>query len=114
VEIAKALMSEEQRHHPRRAYGLVLLAGDRHGPSNIVRTVKADRDRGSFYISHHLDEVFCDRRPRDRFARRPQSQHVPDRRTHQDGRWIKDMVGRDPSTFYKRENASNAAKRSWK
>ena len=68
---------------------------------NIVKTVKED-GIGVIYISHHLNEVF----------------EVGDRATVlRDGRkvsmhpiagltkttLIKDMVGRDPSTFYKRE-----------
>jgi ribose transport system ATP-binding protein len=68
---------------------------------NIVKTVKSD-GIGVIYISHHLDEVF----------------EIGDRATVlRDGRkvsmypiagltkttLIKDMVGRDPSTFYKRE-----------
>ena len=68
---------------------------------NIVKTVK-EGGIGVIYISHHLDEVF----------------EIGDRTTVlRDGRkvsmypiagltkttLIKDMVGRDPSTFYKRE-----------
>ncbi len=68
---------------------------------NIVKTVKED-GIGVIYISHHLDEVF----------------EIGDRATVlRDGRkvsmypiagltktmLIKDMVGRDPSTFYERE-----------
>jgi ABC-type sugar transport system ATPase subunit len=68
---------------------------------DIVRTVRQD-GIGVIYISHHLDEVF----------------EIADRVTVlRDGRkvsmypiagltkttLIKDMVGRDPSTFYKRE-----------
>ncbi len=68
---------------------------------NIVKTIKQD-GIGVIYISHHLDEVF----------------EIGDRATVlRDGRkvsmypiagltkttLIKDMVGRDPSTFYERE-----------
>jgi ribose transport system ATP-binding protein len=100
VEIAKALVSksnviildEPTASFSSREIDTVL---------NIVRTVKAD-GIGVIYISHHLDEVFA----------------IGDRATVlRDGRkvnmypiagltkttLIKDMVGRDPSTFYKRE-----------
>ena len=100
VEIAKALMSksnviildEPTASFSSREIDTVL---------NIVRTVKQD-GIGVIYISHHLDEVF----------------EIGDRATVlRDGRkvsmhpiagltktaLIKDMVGRDPSTFYKRE-----------
>ncbi len=100
VEIAKALVSksnviildEPTASFSSREIDMVL---------NIVKTVKAD-GIGVIYISHHLDEVF----------------EIGDRATVlRDGRkvsmypiagltktaLIKDMVGRDPSTFYKRE-----------
>ena len=100
VEIAKALMSksnviildEPTASFSSREIGTVL---------DIVRTVKED-GIGVIYISHHLDEVF----------------EIGNRATVlRDGRkvsmypiagltktaLIKDMVGRDPSTFYKRE-----------
>ncbi len=100
VEIAKALMSksnviildEPTASFSSREIGTVL---------NIVKTVKQD-GIGVIYVSHHLEEVF----------------EVGDRATVlRDGRGvsmypiagltrttlIKDMVGRDPSTFYKRE-----------
>ena len=71
---------------------------------NIVRTIRED-GIGVIYISHHLDEVF----------------EIGDRATVlRDGRkvsmypiagltkttLIKDMVGRDPSTFYERERVA--------
>ena len=71
---------------------------------NIVKTVRQD-GIGVIYISHHLDEVF----------------EIGDRATVlRDGRkvsmypiagltkttLIKDMVGRDPSTFYERERVA--------
>lgn len=74
---------------------------------DIVKTLKED-GIGIIYISHHLDEVF----------------EVGDRATViRDGRkvstypiaglpkstLIKDMVGRDPSTFYKRERTPRGA-----
>jgi ABC-type sugar transport system ATPase subunit len=100
VEIAKALMSkstviildEPTASFSSREIDTVL---------DIVKTVKKD-GIGVIYISHHLDEVF----------------EIGDRATVlRDGRkvsmypiagltktaLIKDMVGRDPSTFYKRE-----------
>ncbi len=100
VEIAKALVSksnviildEPTASFSSREIDTVL---------NIVKTVKTD-GIGVIYISHHLDEVF----------------EIGDRATVlRDGRkvsmhpiagltkttLIKDMVGRDPSTFYKRE-----------
>jgi ABC-type sugar transport system ATPase subunit len=100
VEIAKALVSksnviildEPTASFSSREIDTVL---------NIVKTVKED-GIGVIYISHHLEEVF----------------EIGDRATVlRDGRkvsmypiagltrttLIKDMVGRDPSTFYKRE-----------
>ena len=104
VEIAKALKSksnviildEPTASFSSREIGTVL---------DIVRTVKQD-GIGVIYISHHLDEVF----------------EIGDRATVlRDGRkvsmypiagltkttLIKDMVGRDPSTFYKRERVNH-------
>jgi ribose transport system ATP-binding protein len=106
VEIAKALVSksnviildEPTASFSSREIDMVL---------NIVKTVKAD-GIGVIYISHHLDEVF----------------EIGDRATVlRDGRkvsmypiagltkttLIKDMVGRDPSTFYKRERVKRGA-----
>ena len=100
VEIAKALVSksnviildEPTASFSSREIDTVL---------DIVKTVKED-GIGVIYISHHLEEVF----------------EIGDRATVlRDGRkvsmypiagltrttLIKDMVGRDPSTFYKRE-----------
>ena len=74
---------------------------------NIVKTIRED-GIGVIYISHHLDEVF----------------EIGDRATVlRDGRkvsmypiegltkttLIKDMVGRDPSTFYERERVERGA-----
>jgi ribose transport system ATP-binding protein len=103
VEIAKALMSksnviildEPTASFSSREIDTVL---------DIVKTLKKD-GIGVIYISHHLDEVF----------------EIGDRATIlRDGRkvsmypisgltkttLIKDMVGRDPSTFYKREHVA--------
>jgi ABC-type sugar transport system ATPase subunit len=104
VEIAKALMSKSNSKS-----NVIILDEPTASFSsreidrvlNIVRTVRED-GVGVIYISHHLDEVF----------------QIGDRATVlRDGRkvsmypiagltkttLIKDMVGRDPSTFYKRE-----------
>ena len=100
VEIAKALMSKSNviiLDEPTASFS----SREIDTVMNIVRTVKED-GIGVIYISHHLDEVF----------------KIGDRATVlRDGRkvsmypiagltkttLIKDMVGRDPSTFYKRE-----------
>ena len=67
----------------------------------IIRTVR-ESGIGIIYISHHLDEVF---RIADRVTVLRDGREV----THYDiqglnkTQLIKDMVGRDPSTFYRRE-----------
>jgi ribose transport system ATP-binding protein len=68
---------------------------------NIVKTVK-ENGIGVIYISHHLDEVFeiGDRATVLRDGRKV-SMHPIGGLTKTT--LIKDMVGRDPSTFYKRE-----------
>ena len=68
---------------------------------DIVRTVKQD-GIGVIYISHHLDEVFeiGDRATVLRDGRRV-SMYPIEGLTKTT--LIKDMVGRDPSTFYERE-----------
>jgi len=67
----------------------------------IIRTVK-EGGLGIIYISHHLDEVF---RIGDRVTvlrdGKKVSEHGMAGLTKE--RLIKDMVGRDPSTFYQRE-----------
>ncbi len=100
VEIAKALVFKSNviiLDEPTASFSSSEIAT----VLNIVKTVKAD-GIGVIYISHHLDEVF----------------EIGDRATVlRDGSvvsmypvaglskttLIKDMVGRDPSTFYKRE-----------
>jgi ABC-type sugar transport system ATPase subunit len=100
VEIAKALVSKSNviiLDEPTASFS----SSEIDTVLNIVKTVKED-GIGVIYISHHLDEVF----------------EIGDRATVlRDGRrvsvypiagltkttLIKDMVGRDPSTFYKRE-----------
>ncbi len=100
VEIAKALMSksnviildEPTASFSSREIDTVL---------NIVKTVKED-GIGVIYISHHLDEVFeiGDRATVLRDGRRVGMHPVAGLTKTT---LIKDMVGRDPSTFYKRE-----------
>ena len=69
---------------------------------DIVRQVRDD-GIGIIYISHHLDEVFAigDRATVLRDGTRVSSYPIAglDKST-----LIKDMVGRDPSTFYEREH----------
>jgi ABC-type sugar transport system ATPase subunit len=100
VEIAKALVSksnviildEPTASFSSREIDMVL---------NIVKTVKKD-GIGVIYISHHLDEVFeiGDRATVLRDGRRVSMYPVAGLSKTT---LIKDMVGRDPSTFYKRE-----------
>ena len=100
VEIAKALVSksnliildEPTASFSSREIDTVL---------NIVKTVKAD-GIGVIYISHHLDEVFeiGDRATVLRDGRRVSMYPIAGLTKTT---LIKDMVGRDPSTFYKRE-----------
>lgn len=100
VEIAKALVSKSNviiLDEPTASFS----SKEIDTVLDIVKTVKED-GIGVIYISHHLEEVF----------------EIGDRATVlRDGRkvsmypiagltrttLIKDMVGRDPSTFYKRE-----------
>ena len=100
VEIAKALVSksnviildEPTASFSSREIDTVL---------NIVKTVKRD-GIGVIYISHHLDEVFeiGDRATVLRDGRRVSMYPIAELTKTT---LIKDMVGRDPSTFYKRE-----------
>ena len=100
VEIAKALMSksnviildEPTASFSSREIDTVL---------NIVKTVKKD-EIAVIYISHHLDEVFeiGDRATVLRDGRRVSMYPIAGLTKTT---LIKDMVGRDPSTFYKRE-----------
>ena len=103
VEIAKALMSksnviildEPTASFSSREIDTVL---------DIVRTLKKD-GLGVIYISHHLDEIFevGDRATVLRDGRKVSSYPIAGL-----GKTalIKDMVGRDPSTFYKRERVA--------
>ncbi|MHB8280572.1 MAG: sugar ABC transporter ATP-binding protein [Candidatus Humimicrobiaceae bacterium] len=67
----------------------------------IILTVK-ESGIGIIYISHHLEEVF---RVADRVTvlRDGQKVSMYDLKDVTGEKLIKDMVGRDPSTFYKRE-----------
>ena len=67
----------------------------------IVRTIK-DKGIGIIYISHHLDEVFeiADRITVIRDGEKISTYNSEDINEQM---LIKDMVGRDASTFYKRE-----------
>lgn len=68
---------------------------------DIIQTIKSD-GMGVIYISHHLDEVF---RVGDRVTvlRDGTKVSMYDVAGLTKTRLIKDMVGRDPSTFYQRE-----------
>ena len=67
----------------------------------IIRTVR-ESGIGIIYISHHLDEVF---RIADRVTVLRDGREVSHYDIHglTKTQLIKDMVGRDPSTFYRRE-----------
>ena len=69
----------------------------------IIRTVKRS-GVGFIYISHHLDEVF---RIGDRVTVLRDGRKVSEQPMEGLGKskLIKDMIGRDPSTFYQRERA---------
>jgi ribose transport system ATP-binding protein len=68
----------------------------------IILTVK-ESGIGIIYISHHLEEVFriADRITVLRDGQKVSMYELKDVTTE---KLIKDMVGRDPSTFYKRES----------
>ena len=100
VEIAKALVSKSNviiLDEPTASFSSREIAT----VLNIVRTVKED-GLGVIYISHHLDEVFeiGDRATVLRDGRRVSMYPIAGLTKTT---LIKDMVGRDPSTFYKRE-----------
>ena len=100
VEIAKALVSKSNviiLDEPTASFS----SREINTVLDIVRTVKQD-GIGVIYISHHLDEVFeiGDRATVLRDGRKV-SMHPVAGLTKTT--LIKDMVGRDPSTFYKRE-----------
>jgi ABC-type sugar transport system ATPase subunit len=69
---------------------------------DIIRTVK-NSGVGVIYISHHLEEVF-EIGDRVTVLRDGRKVRMHDRKGLTKATLIKDMVGRDPSTFYKREH----------
>ena len=100
VEIAKALVFKRRvmiLDEPTASFS----SSEIDNLLEIIRAVKAS-GLGIIYISHHLEEVF---RIGDRITvlrdGRKVSMHDFDGLTKT--RLIKDMVGRDPSTFYQRE-----------
>jgi ribose transport system ATP-binding protein len=107
VEIAKALLSKSNviiLDEPTASFS----SSEIDTVLNIVKTVKKD-GIGVIYISHHLDEVFevGDRATVLRDGRRASMYPIAGlTRTT----LIKDMVGRDPSTFYKRERVERGEK----
>lgn len=100
VEIAKGLVFKRKAiilDEPTASYS----AAEIDNLLAIIRTVR-ESGIGIIYISHHLDEVF---RIADRVTVLRDGREV----SHYDiqgltkTQLIKDMVGRDPSTFYRRE-----------
>jgi ribose transport system ATP-binding protein len=100
VEVAKGLIFKRKviiLDEPTAAFSVseidILL--------EILKTVKKS-GIGIIYISHHLEEVF---RIADRITVLRDGQKVSeyDLKDVTSDKLIKDMVGRDPSTFYKRE-----------
>jgi ABC-type sugar transport system ATPase subunit len=103
VEIAKALVSKSNviiLDEPTASFS----SSEIDTVLNIVKTVKED-GIGVIYISHHLDEVFeiGDRATVLRDGRRVSVHPIAGLTKTM---LIKDMVGRDPSTFYKRERVA--------
>lgn len=100
VEIAKALVSKSNviiLDKPTASFS----SREIDTVLDIVKTVKDD-GIGVIYISHHLDEVFKvgDRATVLRDGRKVSMYPIAELTKTT---LIKDMVGRDPSTFYKRE-----------
>lgn len=101
VEIAKGLIFERKviiLDEPTASFS----ASEAEHLLEIVNTIK-QHGIGIIYISHHLDEVF---KIADRVTviRDGQKISTYDCKDLTEERLIKDMVGRDPSTFYKRES----------
>ena len=69
VEIAKALAKKRAHPRPRRA-DRGAHRGRRRAPLRLLAELRA-RGVSCIYISHRLEEVFADRRPHHRAARRP-------------------------------------------
>jgi ribose transport system ATP-binding protein len=100
VEIAKGLVFKRKviiLDEPTASYS----ATEIDNLLEIIRTVKTS-GIGIIYISHHLDEVFrlADRVTVLRDGRKVSHYDIQGLTKNQ---LIKDMVGRDPSTFYQRE-----------
>jgi ABC-type sugar transport system ATPase subunit len=100
VEIAKGLIFQRKviiLDEPTAAFSVSEI----DNLLKIIQTVK-ESGIGIIYISHHLEEVF---RIADRITvlRDGLKISVYDLKDVTTEKLIKDMVGRDPSTFYKRE-----------
>ena len=100
VEIAKGLVFKRKAiilDEPTASYS----AAEIDNLLDIIKTVRAS-GIGIIYISHHLDEVFriADRVTVLRDGRKVSHYQIQGLTKTQ---LIKDMVGRDPSTFYQRE-----------
>jgi len=100
VEIAKGLVFKRKAvilDEPTASYSAAEI-------DNLLGIIKAVRESGIgiIYISHHLDEVFriADRVTVLRDGRKVSQYEI---RGLTKTQLIKDMVGRDPSTFYRRE-----------
>jgi len=103
VEIAKALVSKSTviiLDEPTASFS----SKEIDTVLDIVRTLKKS-GIGVIYISHHLEEVFeiGDRATVLRDGRKVSSYPIAGLSK---SRLIKDMVGRDPSSFYKRERVA--------
>ncbi len=101
VEIAKGLIFKRKviiLDEPTAAFSVSEI----DNLLEIIKTVK-ESGIGIIYISHHLEEVF---RIADRITvlRDGRKVSMYDRKDISGEKLIKDMVGRDPSTFYKRED----------
>jgi ribose transport system ATP-binding protein len=101
VEIAKGLIFKRRviiLDEPTSSFSAAEI-------DNLLEIIQAVKQSGIgvIYISHHLEEVFkiADRVTVLRDGRKV-SMYAREELTKE--RLIKDMVGRDPSTFYKREN----------
>ncbi len=100
VEIAKGLIFQRKviiLDEPTASFS----ASEIEHLLEIIQTIKKT-GIGIIYISHHLEEVF---RIADRVTvlRDGQKVNTYDIKELTEQKLIKDMVGRDPSTFYKRE-----------
>ncbi len=101
VEIAKGLIFQRRviiMDEPTASFS----ASEIDNLLHIIQTIKKS-GIGIIYISHHLEEVFkiADRVTVLRDGQKVSTYYLEDLTRE---KLIKDMVGRDPSTFYKREN----------